>query len=158
MSKKLSKKVDYFEDYHIIALVSHLKDYTLCHHINSGLRLDLIKYDDLVLAIPTTEENSFSWYFYQDKESRTFYYLIGNKGENGILMSSQKTVDYFLLIKNPVSEQFLKSITGKIRKIPNITAVFDFNMRQFKDMDLLLETNELHELEYVRRGMKKDSL
>ncbi len=71
-------------------------------------------------------------------------------------MPSHKTVDYFFLIKNPISSQQIKSITSSLRKIPNITAVFDFNMSQFKEMDLLLETNELHELKYVKRPTNKD--
>lgn len=157
MSKKLSKNIDYFEDYKPLALVSHLKDYTLCYHINIDLNLDLIKYEDLIFAPPAKDENSFSWYYFKDKITRTVYYLIGNKGENGNLMPSQKTVDYFLLIKNPISDEIIKSITSRLRKIPNITAVFDFSMQQFKDMDLLLETIELHELEYVKRRPDKDN-
>lgn len=158
MSKKLSKNIDYFEEYHTLAIVSHLKDYTLCYHINLALRLDLIKYEDLVFALPQVEESSFSWYYFEDKANRTFYYLIGNKGENTNLISSHKTVDYFFLIKTSTDHQFVKSITSRLRKIPNIAAVFDFNMTQFRNMDLLLETNELHELEYVKRRLKKDSL
>lgn len=158
MSKKLSKNIDYFEEYHTLAIVSHLKDYTLCYHINLALKLDLIKYEDLVFAPQQVEENSFSWYYFEDRANRTFYYLIGNKGENTYLISSHKTVDYFFLIKKPIDHQFIKSITSRLRKIPNIAAVFDFNMTQFKNMDLLLETNELHELEYVKRRLKKDNL
>ena len=158
MSKKLSKNIDYFEEYHILAIVSHLKDYNLCYHINLDLALDLVKYEDLIFALPSVEESSFSWYYFADKVSRTFYYLIGNKGENSNLISSQKTVDYFFLIKNPVNYQLIKSIASRLRTIPNITAVFDFNIRQFKDMDLLLETNELHELEYINIRLSKDSL
>ena len=151
MSKKLTKNIDYFEDYHLLAMVSHLKDYTLCYHINLGLELDLIKYEDLIFTLPPAGKSSFSWYYFEDSISRTTYYLLGNKGENGNLIPSQKTVDYFLLIKKPINDELVKTIAGRLRKIPNITAVFDTNMQQTKDMDLLLETIELHELEYVKR-------
>ena len=155
MSKKLSKNIDYFEDYHMLAIVSHLKDYTLCYHINTELKLDLIKYEDLVFPIPPAEENSFSWYYFEDSISRTTYYLMGNKSDLGNLIPSHKTVDYFLLIKKPMDDKFIKSITVKLRKTPSITAVFDLNVQQAKDMDLLLETIELHELEYVKRRLDK---
>lgn len=157
MSKKLSKNIDYFEDYQLLAIVSHLKDYTLCYHINLDLGIDLIKYEDMVFALPTVEENSFSWYYYVDSLNRTVYYLIGNKAENGVLMPSQKTVDYFLLIKNPIDNELIKTIAGRLRRIQNIIAIFNFNMQQFKDMDLLLETIELHELEYIKKNSAKDS-
>lgn len=158
MSKKLSKNIDYFEEYHALAIVSHLKDYTLCYHINLSLKLDLIKYEDLVFASPSVEEDSFSWYYFEDKVNRTFYYLIGNKAEHANLISSHKTVDYFFLIKNPVNYQFTKSLTSILRNIPNIAAVFDFNMTHFREMELLLETNELHELEYIKKRHSKDSI
>jgi len=157
MSKRLSKKIDYFEGYQLLAIVSHLKDYTLCYHINLDLGFDLIKYEDMVFTLPTMEENSFSWYYYEDSLSRTTYYLIGNKAENGMLMPSQKTVDYFILIKNPVDDEIVKTIAGKLRQIQNITAIFNFNMSQFKEMDILLETIELHELEYVKKNSAKDT-
>jgi len=155
MLKKLSNNIDYFEDYNLLAIVSHLKDYTLCYHINTNLKLDLIKYEDLDFPIPPDEENSFSWYYFEDSISRTTYYLIGNKGDLGNLRPSHKTVDYFLLIKNPVDNELVKSIIVNLRKVPNITAVLDLNMHQAKDMDLLLETIELHELEYVKRRSGK---
>ena len=158
MSKKLSKNIDYFEDYHLLAIVSHLKDYSLCYHINIELKLDLIKYEDLIFALPPVKENSFSWYYFEDNISRTTYYLIGNKGATGSLIPSHKTVDYFLLIKKPVDNELVKTIVSRLRKTPNITAVFDTNMQQIKDMDLFLETIELHELEYVKRRSNEDNL
>ena len=157
MSKKLSKNIDYFEDYHMLAIVSHLKDYTLCYYINNGLGLDLIKYEDLIFNLPSDEESSFSWYYFDDSICNTTYYLIGNKGDLGILIPSYKTVDYFLLIKKALDIELVKTIAGKLRKIQNITAVMEANMQQTKDMDLLLETIELHELEYVKRKLDRDS-
>ena len=155
--KKLTKNIDYFEDYQLLAIVSHLKDYTLCYHINTDLNLDLIKHEDLIFVLPLVEENSFSWYYFEDSISGTTYYLIGNKGETGSLIPSHKTVDYFLLIKKAVDNELVKTIAGRLRKTPNITAVLDANMQQIKNMDLLLETIELHELEYVKRRSKKDN-
>lgn len=157
MSKKTLNKIDYFEGHQLLAIVSHLTDFTLCHHINHELELDLAKYGDLIFALPLKDENSFSWFCFEDKMSKTVYYLLGNKGANGNLIPSQKTADYFLLIKNPLSDDLIKSIANKLRKIPNIVMVFDVNMRQIKNMDLLLETNELHEMEFVKKGDDKNS-
>ena len=134
----------------MIAIVSHLKDYTLCYHINHHLDLDLIKYDDFITLSGSDGESSFSWYYYKDEISGTAYYLLGNKCEGGNLLRSQKTVDYFLLVKNSVVDELLVSITGGLRKVSNINAVFELNMQQQKNMDTLLEAIELHELEVVK--------
>ena len=151
MSKKRLKNINYFEDYQMLAIVSHLTDYTICYHINSDLKFDFIKYEDLIFATTTDTENSFSWYYYYDMISRTTYYLIGNKDASRLLIPSQKIVDYFLLIKSPISIDSVKVYANGLRKIPNITAVFDLNMGITKDMDLLLESIELHELEVIKK-------
>ena len=150
MSKKRLTEVDNFEEYQMVAIVSHLKDYTLCYHINLNLDFDLVKYNDLVIISPQGDENSFTWYYFKDEISRTIYYLIGNKCEKGNLLSSQKMVDYFLLIKSPVIVELASPFTNKLRKISNITAVFDVNMQQQKDMENILESIEMHELEFVK--------
>ena len=151
MPKKLSKNINYFEDYNILAIVSHLKDYTLCYHINNELNFDFVKYKDLVFVSTSGTENQYSWYFYNDKVSRTTYYLIANKDEEGFLIPSQKTVDYFLFVNDPINNSIGKECSSVLRKIPNIIAVFDLNIEKTKDMDLLLESIELHELEHVRK-------
>ncbi len=149
MLKNSTTEIDYFEDYQMVAIVSHLKDYTLCYNINLNLDFDLIKYDDLVIPSGSSGESSFSWYYFKDNISRTTYYLMGNKCENGNLLKSQKTVDYFLLIKNPVSDELVKLMLNNLRKISNITAVFELKMQQQKNMETLLEAIELHELEVI---------
>ncbi len=151
MSKKLSKNINFFEDYCILAIVSHLKDYTLCYHINNELKLDFIKYEDLVFVDKSGTESTYSWYYYSDRINRSLYYLIGNKDEGSVLIPSHKTVDYFLLVKDPVNTALIKDIGLNLRKIPNITAVFDMDLEKTKDMALILESIELHELEHVRK-------
>ena len=149
MSKNSTTEIDYFEDYQMVAIVSHLKDYTLCYNINLNLDFDLIKYDDLLIPSGSGGESSFSWYYFKDDISRTIYYLMGNKCENGNALKSQRTIDYLLLIKNPVSDELEKPMLNNLRKISNITAVFELKMQQQKNMEALLEAIELHELDVI---------
>lgn len=158
MSKKLSKNIDFFKDYKLLAIVSHLKDYTLCYYINKGLGLDLVKYEDIDVMHSTPDVNSFSWYYYKDEISRTFYYLVGNKNESKNLLASQKTVDYFLLIKDAMSDDVINEILRSLRNTPNINAVFDLHIQHVKDVDLLIESVELHELQFVRKRQDKGIL
>ncbi|MFK5855312.1 MAG: IPExxxVDY family protein [Bacteroidota bacterium] len=151
MSKKLQTEVDCFEEYKMIAIVSHLKDYTLCYHINLRFDFDFIKYDDMDGITPHDDVRRFSWYYYKDDISRTVFYLMGNKCESGYLLQSQKTVDYFLLIKNPVSDDLVKSIATNMRQVTNISAVFEIDLQKQKNIDSLLETIELHELEVLNK-------
>lgn len=151
MAKKLSVQVDYFEDYHLLGLVSNLKDYTLTFFINNLLELDLKKFDDLK---PNPEKNiAFSWYCHWRKGELVSYYLIGNHHAKGKLVPAQKNLDFFVLIKNG-NEQKTQEIIGKLRKIDKVTGVFQLDMAKIKDMNIILEVLEMHELEQVIRPKK----
>ncbi|HEY9115037.1 MAG TPA: IPExxxVDY family protein [Bacteroidales bacterium] len=155
MAKKLSVKVDYFEDYQLLGLVSNLKDYRLTYFINTLLELDLKKFDDLK---PDPENNiAYSWYCHWRKGEPVSYYLIGNHHANGKLIPAQKNLDYFFIIKNS-SELKTNEIVGKLRVIDNITAVFQLDMEKIKDMNMILETIEMHELDQVIRPKKPNQL
>ncbi len=146
MLKSLPRSIDY-DDYKMIAIVSHLRDYTIGYHINTNLELDLAKFDNIVVAAGFKKDHSFSWYFFKDEGSETIYYLIGNKCENGNLLKSQKAVDYLLVIKNSIHGDVVKIALNKLRKVKNIVAVFELNMLEYKYMDDLIEAIEMHELE-----------
>lgn len=151
MPKKLSKNIDYFEDYRLLALVSNLKDYSLCFHINRELKLDLAKHEDLFFDFASEPQQCFSWYYYYELKNHSTYYLIGNKSEGSYLMPSQKTVDYFLLIKDVLNEEAAKATVSSLRKIPYISAVFDVDMQRVSGLESLMETIELHELEFIKK-------
>ena len=147
MPKSLPRSIDYYDDYKMIAIVSHLRDYTLGYYINTNLELDLAKYDNIIVATGMKKSSSFSWYFFKDEGSETIYYLIGNKCENGNLLKSQKTVDYLLIIKTPINDDDVKTAISKLRKVKNIMAVFELNVLEQKNMGVLIEAIEMHELE-----------
>ncbi len=149
MSKKSSSGFDFIKDYQLVAIVSSLKDYALCYNINNKLDLDLVKYNDILIPSISGDERNFSWYYFKDEISRTSYYLMGNKCERENLLKSQKAVDYFLFIKNPVDKKMLNPILVSLRKISNIMVVFELDMQQQKNMETLLEAIELHELEVI---------
>lgn len=151
MAKKLSKNIDYFEEYRLIAIVSNLKDYSLCYHINKALNLDLVNYEDMIFDLASNPGKTFSWYFQYESRNRSTYYLFANKSEGSFLIPAQKTVDFFLLIKDVLNDELVSDISNKLRKVPGLSAVFNVNMHQIKNLEPLLETIELHELEYVRK-------
>lgn len=151
MAKKLSVQVNYFEDYHLLGLVSNLKDYMLTFFINNLLELDLKKYGDFK---PEPEKDiAFSWYCHWRKGELVSYYLVGNHHAKGKLVPAQKHLDFFLLIKNG-SEQKVSEIIGKLRTIEKVTAVFQLDMAKVKDMNIILEVLEMHELDQVIRPKK----
>ncbi len=151
MAKRLSLNINYSEDYQLLAIVSHLKDYRLSFFLNQELDLDLRKYDDLK---PNETGASYSWYYYSEGETYLNCYLISNHHNLGKLVPALKNVDYLLFVKNPYDDKEVMALASSIRKIPNVMAVFEHAIPSLKDVDSLIEAIELHELEQIIRPAK----
>ena len=68
-------------------------------------------------------------------------------------MPAQKSLDYFLMVKNG-SDQRVQEIAGKLRNIEKITGVFSIDMDKIKDMNIIMEVLELHEMEQLVKQKK----
>jgi hypothetical protein len=148
MARKLKLKIDYFDEYHMLAIVSHLKDYRLAYHINQKLGSHLKKYDDL--AISNGDVQNYTWYCCHERENNMTVYLIGNSSKGSKLIPSRKEIDFFLLIKNAINAEKVDLILKEIRSIRDVVGAFKQDIASIKDMDVLLELIELHELEQFK--------
>lgn len=153
MARKLKLKIDYFDEYHMLAIVSHLKDYRLAYNINQALGSRLKKFDDLTII--SEDEQNFTWYCCHEKENHMTVYLIGNSATNSKLIPSRKEIDFFLLIKNAINLEKVDHILKEIRSISDVVGVFKQEMTSIRDMDVLLELIELHELEQFKGKQKR---
>ncbi len=145
MAKKLKVESDLFEGYSLLALVTPLKDYRLAYFINDALNFQLKKYDDLRLS---GKESAFSWYYYSQGSNYLRCMLISNMEEKGRLIPGQR-IDFILLIKNIVDDEQRAEILSKLRKISSVNAAFEIDMSTIRNMDVLLEAIEMHELDQV---------
>jgi len=152
MAKRLRLKVDYFEDYYLLSIVSHLMDYRLAYFINELIDIDLKKYKDLEV---NGRSGLYSWYYFSEGDDFPNYYLIGNHHPEGKIIPSQKGIDYYLLIKEEFEEEKVEEIASHLRKIKGVLGVFNTDMVSLKDLDSLLESVELHELDEVIRPANK---
>jgi hypothetical protein len=152
MAKKLKFQIDYFEDYAMLSVASQLKDYRLAYFMNEVLELELVKYDDFSIH---TANNAFPWYSYHEGENGASYYLIGNRNSKGQLMIPQKGIDYFFLTKELFDEDRLQEMIASLRRVNGVQGVFLANMSSIKNLDLMIEYLELHELEKVIKPGKE---
>ncbi len=82
-------------------------------------------------------------------------YLIGNSSKGNKLIPTRKEIDFFLLIKNAINTDKVNEMTGAIRSIPDVVGVFNQKMEAIKDLDVLLQLIELHELEQFKGKQKR---
>ena len=131
----------------MLGMVAQLKDYRLAYFLNANLSLHLKKYDDFQLA---EAGGKYSWYCYNDAENEETVFLITNHHPDGKLIPSQK-MDYFFLLKNIIDDKQVQEMVSKIRRIPNVLAVFLLEMKKIKNLDLIIESIEMHEMEQLMK-------
>lgn len=153
MAKKFSIDIDFTEGYHLLGIVTQLKDYRLAFFLNDKLDMHLKKYDDLQLS---EKGGQYSWYCYVDDENDVSFFLIANHHSKGKLIQAQK-MDHFFLVKNMIDESNLMEMISAIRKITGVLAVFKLDMKKLKDLDIMIESIEMHELEQVIKPAKEKS-
>ncbi len=136
MSKVLLSLEDDF-DFILIGISCHTKDYRLCWKLNKVLNSDLVRTKDLEIS-RKGEVTSFSFYEFIDEDNYLEYYLISNLGNNGYLISEQKKVDFFLMLKGNTSANQIQDFICKINSLSLVLTSFKIDPTQLKSKQNLL--------------------
>ena len=117
-------------DFSVLAINSHAKAYKLCWNINKSLKLNFEKKEDHNIK----KELWFARYTYVcDDEAE--YTLLANHSKNGYLIPDQKSVNFFLLIKNDYWQQEKTEFISKLRDVKDILLVFEIDTNLTKHID-----------------------
>jgi hypothetical protein len=117
-------------DFAVLAINSHIKAYKLCWNINKLLKLNFEKKKDHRIK----EELCFARYMYASDDD-VEYTLLANRSKNGYLIPSEKSVNFFLLIKNDYWQQEKIEFISKLRDIEDILLVFEVDTNLMKHID-----------------------
>jgi hypothetical protein len=138
----LNRKFLKFEidlDFVLIAVTTSLKDYRICYLINKYLKFNFVKIPDLAVNLDEgTVKSLFSIYNYHWEATKTDLYFIANKGTEGYLVPEMRKMDYFLLIKNYLSENDSNEIISSLNKIPEIMTAVKIDPKKIKSHENLL--------------------
>lgn len=151
MAKKLTLDADLFEGIEMLGIVSLLKDYRLAYFVNHALEIQLKKYADLECS---GKNGKYSWYYYSEGGKYHNVTLINNFYKGDKLIPDHK-IDFLILVKNVLDENLILDMISKLRKVPDITMTFKMQLSKVKNIDILLETLEMHELKQVIRPSSK---
>lgn len=156
---KLDVDMDEELDFVLLAITCPLKDYRLCHFINKGTNLNLIrgkegKYDhDGRLKNKTEDEleyhiifdtkkkmaNYFTTFHYFSNDFDTAYYLLNNRSiENGVLIPEHPNFDFFMLIKNYSDKDDVQHIIKAISSLPDVILVKEISPKILKSKENLI--------------------
>ncbi|QQL48859.1 IPExxxVDY family protein [Mucilaginibacter ginkgonis] len=138
----MNKRILKFEidlDFVLIAITSSLKDYRLCFFINKQLSFNFVRQPDL--EVDTRQDNQpglFSIFHHYWETTETDFYLITNKGSDGLLIPEMREVDYFLMIKNYIDDDELDELINNLNRINDIVAAVKIDPKKIKSRENLL--------------------
>ena len=114
----------------VLAINSHIKAYKLCWNINKSLQLNFEKKKDHCIK----EDLWFARYAYVCDDD-VEYTLLANHSKKGCLIPSQKSVNFFLLIKNEYWQQEKTEFISRLRDVKDILLVFELDTNLIKHID-----------------------
>lgn len=126
-------------DFELLALTSPLRDYRLCHMLNTRMHFHFRKTEDYILNLNADGGPTyFSRYtdYWESGENELF--LLANKGSEGFLLPEMSRVDYFMMIKGHVDEPDMQHILSGLNRIDDIQAVIQINPVKVKSKENLI--------------------
>jgi len=152
--KKISFVYDLTDEYHIIGICSHLKEYKLCWHLNKILNSNLSKLEDFSFSNKNVTGENYSFFYYNDKNNRNNIFLLSNKNDNMTLLEKIPEADFLLIVKGVFSGKRIEEIISALKKTSNILTVFSVNMDKIKEMNSFLTELELYQMSFEERPKK----
>ena len=127
---KTHYKLDCTPDYEfvVLAINSHIKGYKLCWNINNQLGFNFEMTDAHIIS----EDLEFTRYSMRNKKDAKLD-ILSNRSKKGFLIPSQKSVNYFLVIKDENWNEIKESFLLKLRAINEILLVFELDLLKIKN-------------------------
>ncbi|WP_276091248.1 IPExxxVDY family protein [Pedobacter sp. JY14-1] len=126
-------------DFVLIAITSSLKDYTLCHKINTSLNLNFEKAEDHEVYFNVGKPAlAFSKYHYFTEQNETEYYLVNNKNAEGFLVPEMNKADFFMIIYQYIDDEDLGHILSGLNKLPDIQVAAQVSPAKLKSSQNLI--------------------
>jgi len=143
MVKKLSSNIDYTAEFSFIGISCHLKDYRLSFFINQECGLKLGKIEDFVNEGNFDESITYPLFYYRCPDTNNNFCLISNHHSEKKLIQAFKQFDYFLLVENNLSANKKQELISNLKKIPNLLAAYEIDLKKVKNINHLMVDLEL---------------
>ena len=140
MAKKVVQVLDFVTEYDFLLLGIYCayRDYKLCFELNKVLELSFEKKEDFEMKLEKKGSAGQFPVFFAENTDEEEYFVIGNKGSNGLLIPELKQVDYFVLVRNNTRYTTTDSLIEDIKPIKIISSVVKYNPEELKSGDSFL--------------------
>lgn len=132
---KLSLDLDFI----LIAITASLKDYVLCHKINTSLGFEFERIEEHEVYFNVDEAPlSFSKYYFYVEQGENEFYILSNRNSEGFLIPEMKKVDYFLIIHQFLDKDDLNYIVSGLNKLSDIQVAAQIDPYKLKSKENLI--------------------
>ncbi|WP_285060515.1 IPExxxVDY family protein [Pedobacter ginsengisoli] len=126
-------------DFVLIAITASMKDYMLCHKINTSLNFNFEKVEDHEVYFNIDEEPlTFSKYFFFVEQGEIEYYILNNRNAEGFLIPEMNKVDFFMIIHQYIDNEDLNFILTGLNKLSDIQVAAQINPAKLKSNQNLI--------------------
>lgn len=134
--------VSYNYEFHLIAIVSSLKEYKLAWHLNNQFDIDLEKKEDVFLEFNKGGKIFISNYLFETNTGTI--QLLKNKSldfsniANPYLLSELKNYDYLLKLEGEIHEMGVEDFHSGLKVVNNVQFISTINVENLKYKDNLI--------------------
>ena len=130
----------FFEDSHVLGVVSSLKNYQFIWHINQQLGFTFRLNSELEIELRKKTRNYFfSIYEYQIPQTSLVYYIYHNQNNGEYLLPEFKHLDFIWMIKGEdFSLKELDTLQKTIKMMPSVQFVIEMDQEKIKNKQHLI--------------------
>lgn len=126
-------------DFVLIAITASLKDYVLCHKINTSLNFNFEKLEDHEVYFNVDEEPlAFSKYYFFVEQGEIEYYLVNNRNAEGFLIPEMNKVDFFMIIHQYIDKEDLNYLLNGLNKLADIQVAAQIDQYKLRSRENLI--------------------
>jgi len=126
-------------DFVLIAITASLKDYILCHKINTSLPLSFTKVNDHEVYFNIDEPPlAFSKYYFFNEQTENEYFIVNNRNTEGFLIPEMKKVDFFMVIQQFIDKEDVLYILAGLNKLADIQVAAQIDPAKLKSKENLV--------------------
>ena len=131
---------DFFEDTRLLGIMTSVKDYQFCWHLNSSIGLDFRINNDIEIQLTKRKRNYFfSVYEFCEPTGSLAHYVYNNQFDGEYLLPEFKHLDFLWLMKgDEVSDGSLQQTIQSIRTITSVQLVVELTNEKIKNKEHLV--------------------
>ena len=131
---------EFFEETRLLGIMSPVKDYQFCWHLNSIMGLDFRINNEIEIQLTRKNRNYFfSVYEYNEPANALSHYIYNNQFDGEYLLPEFKHLDFLWLLKDDfVSEESLNNLVQSIRTVNGVQLVVELTNEKIRNKEHLV--------------------